>query len=71
MHQCLIAFIDDNLIRANGGITHHREQLVDKKLTTTQDNIVVLTWLRLLHPSLPKLVNQRYDAELRSHTLAS
>jgi len=32
---------------------------------------VVLTWLKLLHPSLPRLVKQRYGTELRSRTLAS
>ena len=32
---------------------------------------MVLTWLKLIHPSLPKLVEQRYGTELRSRTLAS
>lgn len=35
------------------------------------ENFVVLTWLRLLHPELPKLVKQRYGTELRARTLAS
>ena len=32
---------------------------------------MVLTWLRLIHPGLPKLVKQYYGTELRSWTLAS
>ena len=35
------------------------------------ENFVVLTWLRLLHPNLPRLVKQRYGTELRKRTLAS
>ena len=33
--------------------------------------MVLLTWLRLIHTDLPKLVKQRYGTELRSRTLAS
>ena len=35
------------------------------------ENDIVLTWLRLVHPDLPKLVKQRYGTELCSRTLAS
>jgi hypothetical protein len=35
------------------------------------ENRVVLTWLRLIHSDLPRLVKQRYGTELRSQTLAS
>ncbi|KAL5007239.1 hypothetical protein ScPMuIL_002143, partial [Solemya velum] len=31
----------------------------------TLENFVVLTWLRLIHPELPKIVKQRYGTELR------
>ena len=40
-------------------------------MTPTIENLVVLTWLRLVHPELPRLVKQRYGTELRSRTLAS
>ncbi len=33
--------------------------------------LVVVTWLKLIHPDLPKLIKQRYGTELRSRTLAS
>lgn len=37
----------------------------------TVENLIVLTWLRLIKPSLPQLVKQRYGTELRARTLAS
>ena len=60
------------MLRANG-LTHHGELVSeDEELTPTLENFVVLTWLRLIdHPSLPRLVKQRYGTELRSRTLAS
>ena len=33
--------------------------------------MVILMWLRLIHPGLPRLVKQHYDTELCTHTLAS
>ena len=67
----LMAFVEDSLLHANG-LTHHGEHVTeDKELTPTLENFVVLTWLRLIHPSLPRLVKQPYGTELRSRTLAS
>ena len=67
-----MAFIEDNLLTTSSGITHHGEiPDVDKELSPSLENFVVLTWLRLLHPSLPRLVKQRYGIESRSGTLAS
>ncbi len=43
----------------------------DEELTLSFENFVVLTWLRLIHADLPKLIKQRYGTELRSRTLAS
>lgn len=40
-------------------------------MSPTLGNLVVLTWLRLVHPDLPRLVKQHYDTELRSKSLAS
>ena len=49
--------------------THHGEQVPeDEELTPTLENFIVLTWLRLIHPSLPRLVKQRYGTELRSRS---
>ncbi|XP_071089210.1 uncharacterized protein [Haliotis cracherodii] len=72
LYQRLSAFVEDNLLKQNGGITHHGEAIgEDEELTPTLENIIILTWLRLIHPDLPKLVKQRYGTELRSRTLAS
>ena len=66
-----MAFVEDSLLRANG-LTHHGEHVAeDEELTPTLENSLVLTWLRLIHPSLPRLGKQRYGTELRSRTLAS
>ena len=72
LYQRLMAFIEDNLIKAEGGITHEGEVIhEDEELTPTIQSLVVITWLRLIHPALPKLIKQRYGTELRSRTLAS
>ena len=66
-----MAFLEDSLLHGNG-LTHHGEHVTeDEELTPTLENFVVLTWLRLIHPSLPRLVKQRHGTELRSCTLAS
>ena len=71
LYQCLKAFVEDSLLYANG-LTHHGEHVPeDEELTATLENFVVLTCLRLIHPSLPRLVKQRYGTELRSRTVAS
>ncbi|CAB4026150.1 Retrovirus-related Pol poly from transposon opus, partial [Paramuricea clavata] len=72
LYQRLVSFIDDNLLKADDGIRHHGENVTaDEDISPTMENIIVLTWLRLIHPSLPALVKQRYGAELRSQTVAS
>ena len=69
--QRLMAFTADNLLHSNS-IQHHGALLTeDEELNPTSENFIVLTWLRLVHPDLPKLVKQRYGTELRSRTLAS
>ena len=66
-----MAFVEDTLLRANS-LSHHVEPTPeDEKLTPTLENFIVLSWLRLIPPELPKLVKQRYGTELRSRTLAS
>ena len=71
LYQRLMAFVEDSLLHANG-LTHHGEHVLeDEELTPTLENFVVLTWLRLLPLSLPRLVKEHYSTELRSHTLTS
>ena len=72
LFQRLTAFIDDSLLTTYTHIKHHGDlPTEDEQVTPTQENLIVLTWLRLLHPTLPKLVKQRYGMELKSRTLAS
>lgn len=66
-----MAFVEDSLLYANGMFHRGEVALEDEELTPTLENFVVLTWLRLIHPDLPKLVKQRYGTDLRSRTLAS
>ena len=71
LYQRLMAFVEDSLLHANG-LTHHGEHVTEnEELTPTLETFVVLTWLRLIYPSLPCLVKQSYGTELRSRTLAS
>ena len=72
LYQRLISFIEDNLLKTQDKITHHGENIQsDEELTPTLENLIVLTWLRLIHNDLPALVRQRYGTELRTQTLAS
>ena len=72
LFQRLVAFVEDNLLKQNGGITHHGETPTsDEDMSPTLENLIVLHWLKLTHPDLPRLVKQRYGTELRSKTLAS
>ena len=72
LYQRILAFVEDNLLTSDGGITHHGDPILeDEDLTPTIENFIVLQWLHLLHPDLPKIVKQRYGTELRSRTLAS
>ncbi|KAJ8369657.1 hypothetical protein SKAU_G00096850 [Synaphobranchus kaupii] len=71
LYQRLMAFVEDSLLRPSG-LSHHGEAVTeDEELSPTLENVVVLTWLKLIHPSLPRLVKQRYGTELRSRILAS
>ncbi len=71
-YQRLVGFVEDNLLKANDDVRHHGEAITsDEEISPTLENMIVLTWLRLIHPSLPAMVKQRYGADLRSHTIAS
>ncbi|CAG2247526.1 unnamed protein product [Mytilus edulis] len=60
------------MLRAGGNIHHHGEvPEADEELSPSLENLIVLTWLRLINRDLPNLVKQRYGTELRSKTLAS
>ena len=70
-HQRLIAFGEDNLLQRDSHILHHGDgTTVDEELSPSLENMMVLTWLRLINTGLPKIVKQRYGTELRTRTVA-
>ena len=72
LYQRLVAFVEDSMLTKEANITHHGECVTeDEEMTPTLENFIVLSWLRLIHSDLPRLVKQRYATELRSRTLAS
>lgn len=72
LFQKLTSFIEDKLLQRGGGISHMGAlPEANEELSPSLENLITLTWLRLLHKDLPVLVKQRYGPELRSKTLAS
>ncbi|XP_060576734.1 uncharacterized protein LOC132734055 [Ruditapes philippinarum] len=72
LYQRLSSFIEDNTLKKDGGLSHMGTVPdEDEEITPTVENLVVLTWLRLIDNRLPALVKQRYGTELRSRTLAT
>ena len=56
----------------NSGITHRGRAVAEEEdLTPTLENLIVLLWLRKLHPNLPNIVKQKYGADLCLQSLAS
>ena len=67
LFQRIMTFIEDNLAVKDGPLNHHGDKIEeDEEITPTIENMVVLTWLRLIHKDLPKLVKQKYATELHS-----
>ena len=65
LYQRLVSFVEDNLLEAGGNITHHGKKWTDdEQLMPTVENIIVLTWLWLIHTDLSRLVKQRHCTEL-------
>ncbi|RLC16966.1 MAG: hypothetical protein DRI57_10490 [Deltaproteobacteria bacterium] len=72
LYQRLVAFMEDSMLRSEGGISHHGVVPADdEEISPSLENYIVLTWLHLINEGLPRLVKQRYGTELRSRTLAS
>ena len=72
LYQRILAFVDDTLLKADSGLKHYGETIEeDEEMTPSLDNMVVLTWLKLLHKGLPSFVKRKYCTELRTQTLAS
>ena len=51
LFQRLMAFVEDTLLRANR-LSHLGEVTTeDEELTPTLENVIIFTWLKLIHPS--------------------
>ena len=67
-----MSFVEDNLLKTANSISHHNTlPTEDEELSPSMVSVVVVTWLRLLHPQLPRIVKQKYGTELRTRTIAS
>ena len=72
LFQQLMQFTEDILMSKSCGITHHGKPVdEDEELTPTLENMMSYIWLKTINPALPKLVKQKYGAELRNKSLAS
>ena len=72
LYQRLVAFFYDNLLDPDNGITHHGAAVpVAEEITPSLENTIVVIWLKLINPSLPALVKQKYASQLRYQTIAS
>jgi hypothetical protein len=70
LYQRMVSFIEDNLLKADGGIKHDTDaDPEDEELTPTLESLIVLLWLKAIHPDLPKEVQQRFGTELRGTTI--
>ena len=72
LFQRMLTFIGNNLMSPNSGILHKGRAVAEEEdITPTIENLIVLLWLRELHPNLPNIVKQKYGADLRLQSLAS
>lgn len=72
LYQRILTFIEDNMLLTGSPILHHGIATTeDEEMSPTLENLMVIHWLKLIHPGLPKLVKQRYGTELKARTLAS
>ena len=62
LYQRLMSFIEDNLLTERSNILHHGELMdADEEMSPSLENLVILTWLRLINPDLPGLVKLKYN----------
>jgi hypothetical protein len=57
LYRRIMAYIEDNLLRRDMGISHHGQDIEeDDELSPSLESIAVLMWLRYVHADLPKRV---------------
>ena len=71
-YQQLMQFMEDILMTKVSRITHHGQRVdEDEEFTPTLENVIAYIWLNQIHSGLPKLVKQKYAADLKNQSLAS
>ena len=54
------------------GVQHRGMNIdTDEDLTPTFENTIVVLWLKLISPGLPRLVKQKYGSDLWKKSIAS
>jgi hypothetical protein len=68
LYQRLVSFIDDNLLKAHGGIRHHGENVTfDEDISPTMENIIVASLKPEISQALDSLlheINSANDAKV-------
>ena len=72
LYERMYNYLDDNLLTKEGSVLHEGvKPEADELFTPTLLNILVVNWLRTIHPSLPAAVKQKFPTQLRSNTIYS
>ena len=72
LYERMYTYLEDNLLTKDGSVEHEGSKPTkDEELTPTLLNILVVNWLRTIHPSLPHAVKQKFPTQLRSSTIFS
>jgi hypothetical protein len=62
--------IIDNLLTTDSDLSHdHKKCVENERLSPTLERLIVLLWLRLIHPGLPTLVRRTFANDLQTKTL--
>jgi len=65
LYKRLMSFVEDLLLKAKSSSHHGELVMEDEELSPSLENFVVLRWLKLIFPDLPRLDKERYGTELR------
>lgn len=72
LYHRLYSFVEDNLLERHDDRTHHGEQAQeDEEISQSFESVLVIHWLYIIHPLLPRAITNRFATELRNKTIAS
>ena len=68
----MYTFLEDNLLTTDGSVKHEGVQpTTNEEFSPTLLCVLVVNWLKTIHPSLPDIVRQKFPIQLRSNTIYS